>query len=73
MPEREISTLKRTLLVSSLSLEANIQKANKELVETVRKATNLLSLAKRYIAQLTATLEDLKTKVTLLEKENTKV
>ena len=72
-PERRVSALETTLLASSPPLETDIRRANEELLETVRNATDLPSPAKRYIARLTSTLEKSNTKVTLLEKENTEV
>lgn len=62
--------LETTLLTSSPPLDTDIRQANEELLEIVRKESNLPSPTKRYIARLTTTLEKSNTEVTLLRKEN---
>ena len=69
-PERNVSALETTLLVSSPLIRTDIRKANEELLETVRKARNLPSPAKRYIGRLTSTLERANSERALLRKEN---
>ena len=68
-PEQNESGLEITLLASSPPIGTDILRANEELLETVRKATNLPSPAKRYITRLTSTLEKSNSKRTLLRKE----
>ena len=72
-PKRNRTPLETTLLASSPPPETDIRKANEELLETVRKATNLPSPAKRYIARLTSSFEKSNTERTLLRNENTEI
>jgi hypothetical protein len=72
-PERNVSALETTLLASSPPPETDIQRANKELLERVRNATNLPSPVKRYITRLTSSFKKSNTRVALLEKENTEI
>ena len=72
-PNRTESALETTLLVSSPPSETDIRKANEELLEKVRNATNLSSPAKRYISRLTSSYEKSNTERTLLRNENTEV
>lgn len=65
------STLETTLLANSPPAETDIRKANKELLETVRKLTDIPSPAKRYVARLTSALEEPNTERTLLRNDNT--
>ena len=64
--EQNKLTLETTLLASSPSNGTDIRRANEELLKIVRKATNLLSLAKRYICRLTLMLKKSNSKRTLL-------
>ena len=72
-PEPNVSALETTLLASSPPNGTDIRKANEELLETVRKSTNLPSPIKRYIARLTSTFEKSNTERVLLRNENTEV